>query len=252
MPDTTPHVNPVRQAMRLLAAAALLLAGVLIVGTLFPLLRHSARMRAVHLWSRLLLLALGLRLRLHGATAPAGAALVVANHVSWLDIFVINSWQACRFVAKAEINHWPLIGWLCRHTGTLFISRQRRHDTGRMREQMVHGLARGHTLAVFPEGTTSDGQGLLPFNPSLLQAALDTGSPVVCVTLGWRGHDGQWNGAAAYIDDMSLAQSLCQIVRARGLTVELHIGEAIRHWPEDRRRLAARCEADIRSRLSQL
>lgn len=252
MPESQSHAHFALQGLRLCGAALLLFAGAAIVGLCFPLLRYSARMRAVQLWSRLLLSVLGLRLRISGAAPPDAAALIVANHVSWLDIFVINSWHPCRFVAKAEINHWPLIGWLCRHTGTLFISRQRRRDTGRMREHMVHGLARQHSLAVFPESTTSDGRAVLPFNPSLLQAALDCGSAVHCLTLAYRGPDEQWHGACAYIDDMSLAQSLLQIVRGRGLTIKLHAGAAEPVTGQDRRALAAHCERTISNQLQSL
>lgn len=245
MPQSSPTVSLLRQSLRLASGLTLLLAALLIVGTVFPLLRYPARMWAVRLWSRLFNRALGLRIVHHGAAPPAGAALIVANHVSWIDIFVIDTWHPCRFVAKSEINHWPLIGWLCRHTGTLFISRQRRHDTGRIRHQMVHGLARGHSLGVFPEGTTSDGTAVLPFNPSLLQAALDCGVPVYSVCLSYRDHAGQTSRAAPYIGDMNLLQSLALISAARHLYVDVRVAPALEHWPHDRRELSAHCRSLI-------
>lgn len=242
-------VNPLRQGLRLCLALLLMLAALLIVAFVFPLLRWSARRSAIRLWSRLFCRAMGVHVHVRGSAPPVGAALIVANHVSWIDIFVIDCWHACRFVAKSEINHWPLIGWLCRHTGTLFIARQRRHDTGRVRQQMVHGLAREHALAVFPEGTTSDGSGLLPFNPSLLQAALDTGAPIYCVSLSYRNAAGTHDSAAAYIDEMSLVQSLHRISAARGLQVVVEVGRPIVQWPGDRRDLAAACRAALAGQM---
>lgn len=241
MPQLSPTVSRLRQSLRLASGLVLLLAGLLIVALVFPLLKYRARMWAIRLWSRLFNRAMGLTIVHRGTLPPAEAALIVANHVSWIDIFVIDTWQPCRFVAKSEINHWPLIGWLCRHTGTLFISRQRRHDTGRIRHQMVHGLARGHCLGVFPEGTTSDGTTVLPFNPSLLQAALDTGVPVYSVSLSYRDEQGNISKAAPYIDDMNLLQSLALISGARHLRVEVSVAPPVQHGPAERRELAAHC-----------
>lgn len=249
MPQSSPTVSFPHQCLRLACGSILLLAGLLIVALVFPLLQYPARMWAVRLWSRLFNRAMGLCIVHRGAAPPAGAALIVANHVSWIDIFVIDTWHPCRFVAKSEINHWPVIGWLCRHTGTLFISRQRRHDTGRIRHQMVHGLARGHCLGVFPEGTTSDGSAVLPFNPSLLQAALDTGVPVYSVSLSYRDAAGRISQAAPYIGDMNLLQSLALISAARQLQVEVNVAPAIPHGPADRRELASQCRALISERL---
>lgn len=251
MPESSPTVSLPQQGLRLCGALFLLLAGTAVIALVFPLSGHERRMRAIRLWSRLFCGALGLRVVVNSPVPPDGMALIVANHISWLDIFVIDSWHPCRFVAKAEINHWPLIGWLCRHAGTLFISRERRHDTGRIRQQMVHGLARRHTLAVFPEGTTSDGRALLPFNASLLQAALDCGAPVYSVALAYR-QDGAPSTAAAYIDDMSLVESLGRIVRSRGLTVEVTVAEPIAHWSQGRRELAEHCRRAIGDTLRLL
>lgn len=241
MPELSHTVSLPRQLLRLSLGFLILVIGLVIVGLVFPFLNYHSRMWAVRCWSRLFNLSVGLRVKYNPIEPPKGAALVVANHISWIDIFVIDTWHPCRFVAKSEINHWPVIGWLCRHTGTLFISRQRRHDTGRIRHQMVHGLERGHTLGVFPEGTTSDGSSLLPFNPSLLQAAIDTNSPVYSIHLRYVDAEGKPTLAAAYIDEMSLGQSIRQIVQARGLTAELHISPAIENWEQDRRALSQQC-----------
>lgn len=252
MPELSHTVSLPRQLLRLTLGFLILVIGLSIVGLVFPFLNYRSRMWAVRCWSWLFNLSVGLRVKYNPIEPPKGAALVVANHISWIDIFVIDTWHPCRFVAKSEINHWPVIGWLCRHTGTLFISRQRRHDTGRIRHQMVHGLERGHTLGVFPEGTTSDGSSLLPFNPSLLQAAIDTNSPVYSIHLRYVNETGKPTQAAAYIGEMSLAQSIRQIVQARGLTAELSISPAIENRPNDRRALSEQCFEIIEAKFKPL
>lgn len=249
MPELSHTVSLPRQVVRVLVGFTILVIGLAIVGIIFPVLKYRSRMWAVRCWSRLFNRSIGLRITHHGAPPPLGAALIVANHISWIDIFVIDTWHPCRFIAKSEINHWPVIGWLCRHTGTLFISRQNRHDTGRIRHQMVHGLSRGHSLGVFPEGTTTDGSAMLPFNPSLLQAALDTKAPVYSVNLRYLDAQRQHSIATAYIGEMSLVQSIAQIVQARGLTVEVTINEPIVDWEGDRRQLSDHCHAAIQKHL---
>ena len=115
---------------------------------------------------------------LHSEGAPhGGPALVVANHVSWLDILAINAVHPVRFVSKADVRGWPLVGWVVACGGTLFIERERKRDALRVVHQVAQALAQGQTIAVFPEGTTSEGHGLLPFHANLLQSAIATGTP---------------------------------------------------------------------------
>ena len=244
-------VHPAIAALRAVATIILLVRGVLFIAVFFPWMSYTTRMWHIRRWSKLLMRALNIQIRTNSSIAPPeGAALLLCNHISWLDIFVLHTWQPSRFVAKAEVNHWPLIGWICRHTGTLFISRQRRHDTGRMRQQMVHGLQRGHVLSVFPEGTTSDGSAILPFNPSLLQAALDVQTPVYTLTLRYYDANGDFTTEPAYIGDMNLLQSLRQVWRMRALQAHIDIATPILEWPGDRRELADACREKMVATLS--
>src|SRR6185295_16037591 len=139
-------------------------------------------LKRVGWWNARLLRLLGIALHSSG-TPRQGATLIVANHVSWLDILAINAVHPCRFVSKADVRHWPLIGWLVACGGTLFIERERKRDALRVVHQVADALRQGQTLAVFPEGTTSDGHGLLPFHANLLQAAVATSTPVQPVAL---------------------------------------------------------------------
>lgn len=216
--------------------------GVALAGLAFPLLNTAQRDRYIMAWARRLLRVLGVRARLAPAPRLPGGALLVCNHVSWLDIYLIYAAQRVHFVSKAEVRNWPVAGWLANKTGTLFIERGRRADTARINTEMRDLMQDGAWVAVFPEGTTSDGRGLRRFMPSLLQPAVQLNCPVVPAALRYRTLDGRYTAASAYIDEISMWQSLKNIVSEPGLVAELHFGEPI--LPDGHRReLAAQAEA---------
>jgi 1-acyl-sn-glycerol-3-phosphate acyltransferase len=193
-------------------------------------------------WARRLLRVLGVMARVDPAPSLPGGALLVCNHVSWLDIYLIYAAQRVHFVSKSEVRAWPVAGWLAHKTGTLFLERGRRADTARVNAEMRALMQGGAWVAVFPEGTTSDGRGLRRFLPSLLQPAVELNCPIVPAALCYRTLDNEYSAAPAYIDQMSLWQSFKQIVSERGLIAELHFGEPILPTGH-RRELAARAEA---------
>jgi 1-acyl-sn-glycerol-3-phosphate acyltransferase len=209
-------LRSLRAAWRLARALLHLLHGMLIAALAFPFLDDARRQRYVGSWSAKLLRLLGIALHTQG-TPRGGATLVVANHISWLDILAINAVQPVRFVSKADVRHWPLIGWLVACAGTLFIERERKRDALRVVHQVAEALRSGRTIAVFPEGTTSDGHGLLPFHGNLLQAAIATETPVQPVALRFADAAHDVSAAAAYIGDTTLLQSVWAIVTASGL-----------------------------------
>jgi 1-acyl-sn-glycerol-3-phosphate acyltransferase len=182
-------VRQIRLAWRLPLLVGLLLGGLATVLLLFPLGGPGFRRAAIGRWSRMLVAACGIEVayREHpGAaalTSLAGGSFIVSNHISWMDIFIIDSQCPASFVAKAEIAAWPLVGTLVARTGNLFIERGKRHAVHRMIERIVHSLAAGARVAVFPEGTTSDGRRLLPFHANLVEAAVRARAPVVPVGL---------------------------------------------------------------------
>ncbi|WP_422839161.1 lysophospholipid acyltransferase family protein [Aquabacterium sp.] len=189
-------------------------------------------------WSCKLLQILGIELHVQGR-AHDGAKLVVANHISWLDIVAINSVVPSRFVSKAEVGRWPLIGRLVTAAGTLYLTRERRRDAMRVLGLMAQSLRTGHTVAVFPEGTTGSGHGVMHFHPNLLQAAIDAQVPVQPVVLRYADRDAPVSAKAAYVGDTSLMQSLWWVVSAQGLSVHVTVlpSQSVSH--ADRRAIAS-------------
>ena len=231
-----------RRAIRISLLVLHLAWGVTVAGLAFPLFQPSQRDRFIMAWAQRLLKVLGVRAQLAPAPSLPGGALLVCNHVSWLDIYLIYAAQRVHFVSKAEVRTWPVAGWLAHKIGTLFIERGRRADTARINAEMRDLMQDGAWVAVFPEGTTSDGRALRRFMPSLLQPAVQLNCPVVPAALRYRTLDGEYSAAPAYIDGVSMWQSLKQIVSEPGLVAELQFGEPI--LPDGHRReLAALAEA---------
>lgn len=233
-----------RRAFRLSLLGLHLALGVSLAGVAFPLLSPAQRDRFIMAWARRLLRLLGVRARNTPAPRLPGGALLVCNHVSWLDIYLIYGAQRVHFVSKSEVREWPVAGWLAHKTGTLFLERGRRADTARVNAEMRELMRSGAWVAVFPEGTTSDGRGLRRFLPSLLQPAVELNCPIVPAALRYRTLAGEYSAAPAYIDEMSLWQSLKQIISEPGLIAELHFGEPIQPTAH-RRELAAQAERSV-------
>ncbi len=238
-----------RAMVRLLRAVLHALHGALICAFVFPRLDTAQRMARVGWWSARMLEVLGIRLQAEGRPR-GGPALLVANHVSWLDILAINAVQPVRFVSKADVRHWPLLGWLVACGGTLFIERERKRDALRVVHQIAEALNSGEAVAVFPEGTTSDGRGVLPFHANLLQAAIATETPVQPIVLRYSDARSAFSDAGGYVGDTSLAASLWSA--ARGERVCAHVtllsAEGTRHL--DRRALSEKLHATIAARLA--
>ncbi len=203
-------------------------------------------------WSRSLLVLLGVRLTIRGEPLNEAShnVMVVANHVSWLDIYILNAAWPARFVSKAEVRNWPVVGWLAEVTGTLFLERSKRRDTARINNVITAALKQGDCVAFFPEGTTTDGTRLLPFLASLLQPAIDAEAELRPVALRYLNADGSINTRAAYYDDMSMLDSLRNILAQREIRAELHFLAPIACAHKTRRELARQSEAAISSALN--
>lgn len=242
-------MRPLLAVWRLLRTVLHVLHGMAVM-TRFPALDAAGRQQRIQWWSAKLLRTMGLALQTSGTPRP-GATLIVANHVSWLDIAAIHAVAPqARFVSKADVLHWPLIGWLVKGAGTIFIERERKRDALRVVHQMAESLADGDTVAVFPEGTTTDGRELLPFHANLLHAAVTTGTPVQPVALRYADATHAISPTAEYIGDTSLAQSLWRIASARGLVVHVDLlpSQGSRH--ADRRALAQLLREQIEAALA--
>ncbi len=212
--------------------------GLAIVLLCFPFLDLASRRQRVQWWSARLLAVLGVRLHASGG-ANAGATLIGANHVSWLDIAAIHAVAPhARFVSKADVKRWPLINRLIGAADTLYIERERSRDALRVVHQMADALKQGDTVAVFPEGTTSDGAGLLPFHANLLQAAVSSGAPVQPVALRYSDAVSAVSFAVTFLGETTLAGSLWNIACGEGLAVRVQLLPALPGAHADRRLLA--------------
>jgi 1-acyl-sn-glycerol-3-phosphate acyltransferase len=219
-----------------------------VCAVVFPFLNPAQRMRQVGLWASRTLAALGVGVDVQGQPR-SGPVLLTANHVSWLDILAIDAVHPVRFVSKADVRHWPVMGWMIECGGTLFIERERKRDAMRVVHQVAQALHAGETVAVFPEGTTSDGTGLLPFHANLLQAAISTETPVQAIALRYRDAHEPVSQAVAYIGETTLAQSLWMIAMAQGLRVSVVLLEVQGTRHLDRRALAQRLRLEIAASL---
>jgi 1-acyl-sn-glycerol-3-phosphate acyltransferase len=233
-----------------------LLRGLLTVALVYPLTAPARRRLTLQRWSADLLVIFGVRVRfLNGAAGAAQAhamrALIVSNHVSWLDIFVINSVLPCRFVAKSDIRDWPAIGWLCHKAGTIFISRGRARDVRRIFKSLVESLRMGEHVAFFPEGTTAAQGTLLPFHANLFEAAIDAEVPVLPFALRYLDGRGGLHPAAEYIGDTTFIQSMVMILQGGGMQAELVMLPSIASVGAHRRELSLEAHAAIASAWSE-
>ncbi len=214
----------------------------------FPL--HIQR-RIMQQWATRLLSILNIHLHCHGK--PPGPeiprALFAANHVSWLDICVLMAACPTRFVAKSEINFWPVLGLMSKNTGTLFIERTKRNDTLRINQQINEVLDKRERVTVFPEGTTTDGTELSHFHASLLQSAVTADALLYPVAICYRNVAGGICQEVAFIEP-SLVLSLQRILRQVKIDVELTFDEPIQCGTKNRRELARLAERAIADTLS--
>ena len=230
--------------LRLARVLLHVLQGMAICATVFPWLGQEKRNGHIRRWSRQLLSLCKVTVVQDGGVLSAtpapvlAQAMVVSNHVSWLDIFVIHSLYPSHFVAKAEIRSWPLAGWLAQKAGTVFIARGNRRDLRLIFEGLVATLQRGERVAFFPEGTTASQGELLPFHANLFEAAIDAGVPVQPFALRYVDAKGALHHAVDFIGEMTFAQSILAILDGPPVTARVAIMPAIATTGAHRRELA--------------
>ena len=217
--------------------------GFAIIAFGFSFVSHVTQQRLIRWWARRVLAICGVSVRVirpsicagrsadktvADAMRPGGiGAMLVMNHISWIDIYVVHSVRAARFIAKAEIARWPIIGYLTDRTGTIFIERGKRHAVREVNHRAAQLLRKGELVVMFPEGTTSDGDRLLPFHVNLLQSVIEARAAIVVAGLRYVDVHGHPTTAASYVGDMNLLQSIVRIVRGGPVTAELHLIDAI-------------------------
>jgi 1-acyl-sn-glycerol-3-phosphate acyltransferase len=238
--------------------AAHVLSGVAQIVVLFPRLSQERRAIRVRNWARGVLKWLGIELEVVGAAARRESLLLVSNHISWLDIVALHAACYCRFVSKADVARWPLLGTLASGAGTLYVKRDSRRDAMRVVHRMAEALKGGDIIAVFPEGTTGDGSSVLPFHSSLIQAAITAGTPVQAVALKIVDRrSGTPSRAASYMGDESLLGSIWRTLRARDLRIvvafgalQYNEGRDRRAWAHDLHREIARATGTVTTQRS--
>ncbi len=208
-----------------------------------------------HLYHRLLARVLGIKVVVSGPLPPPGAALIVANHVSWIDIIVLSAVMPVSFVAKSDIGRWPFFGTLAKLQRSVFVERERRHSTGRERETISQRLGAGGKVVLFPEGTSGDGRSVLPFRSSYFAAVHEARLPIVPVTLAYTRTWGlpmtpRELPRYAWYGDMDLPAHLWKALAEGPLTVEVYLHQALHlDHPKARKGLAAKAETLIRTSL---
>jgi len=225
-----------------------LLRGLATIVWQFPRLTPAERDRHVQAWAAAMLLRLGVTLEIAGQPPVIGPMLLVCNHVSWLDIIVLHAAHHCRFVSKADVGRWPIVGRLATGAGTLYIERSSRRDAMRVVHDMVQALRDGDILMVFPEGTTGDGVALLPFHANLIQAAVSAPAPVQPVALRYLDRHGNTSQAASYVGDESLLGSIWRLLGSEGVRAVVCFGEPEQAQGRDRRTWAR----DLREAVARL
>ena len=216
------------------------------IRTRFPSLTQPEREAEVQRWARGFLRVWRIDLQVRGQPPAQGPLLLVANHISWLDILVLHAAGFCRFVSKADIKDWPVLGTMATGAGTLYIARDSRRDALRVVHHMRDALVRGEVVAVFPEGTTSDGQTLLPFHANLIQAAISAHAPVLPVALEFiDSRSGRISTAPMYIGDQTLLESAWRTLTTPGLRAVVSYGEAQSSEGRERRAWAEELRTQV-------
>jgi 1-acyl-sn-glycerol-3-phosphate acyltransferase len=244
---TTPHRRRLARFVRLAAAVARTWWRAVVAP---PVPDGGAWRRLVVDSAEEMLAALAVRVEVRGAhPLTEGPVLLVANHVSWIDVQALGLLHGPRFVAKTEVRDWPLVGRMVAGLGTIFHRRGSCRDAGRVKDVLARSLVTGGRAAVFPEGTTTDGGRVGKFHAAFLQAAIDAAVPVQPVAIRYREADGTTSTAAAFVDDMSFLASLARVLARPALVVELTFGAPIYAADKTRRELAAQCHAFVASTL---
>jgi 1-acyl-sn-glycerol-3-phosphate acyltransferase len=243
-------MNRIRLAARLLRVFAHLLWGLCVCALVFPCLSQAQRLARIRRWSGHLLDIFGVSVSLAPASACAENGLWVANHVSWIDIFVVNALFPSRFVAKSEVRRWPLVGALCAWAGTIFIERANPRALRRTMAVMVAALGYGERVVVFPEGTSAAQGAMLPFRANLFESAIEAAVLVQPISVRYLDAQGRHHGAVEYIGATSLVESMVAILSGGPIQACLSILPAFAVDGSDRRTVAQRAHQSVAEELA--
>ena len=247
------HLSALLKLYRWFQIVAHVIGGVCTLSFVFPFLTRSRKDRKIQAWSRRLLRIFNIHLSIQGDHPLKDyPCLIASNHISWLDIHIINAFKPIRFVAKSEVEGWPIFGWMAKQLGTVFI----RRDSSRHARQVVSQMAevlKTESICIFPEGTSTIGECVLPFRPNLFEAAIASGVPVFPMAIQYiSSSTGERSEAPAFVGDMGLLESMANILSARDLQANLTVLSSYQHGLEsslDRKQLAAHAQELIAKAL---
>lgn len=207
---------------------------------------------AYQLWSRALCVLFGVRVTVRGKV-PVPPFFLVSNHLSYIDTFVLGTELPCVFVAKAEIDGWPIFGAMCRSVNTIFIDRKTKRKLPQILARIEESLAAGQGVVIFPEGTSGAGDCVMPFRSPLLEFAMNFPGGVHHATINYRTPPGEAPAhlAVAWWGEMPLSAHLRELLWLPYVEASIHFGDGSKS-AEDRKRLAAELHAAVAERFEPL
>lgn len=225
--------------------------GIFLCAAIFPLLSQKYKNLLISYWSRNLLKILNIQLKIEGnqPNHQVKGVMFVGNHISWLDIHVLNSILAVRFVAKSEIRRWPIFGWLAKQGNTLFIRREQKKDAVRVIETASESLMAGDCLCFFPEGTTTDGTQLLKFTSSLMQAPINAKTKIHPFAIEYLCQNGNKNVEVAFAGETTLMISIWRILSLHNSEARITFLDPISSEGHERRGLSISARHAIATHL---
>lgn len=222
----------------------------------FPRASREAKLVYIQNWCMHVLTVLGVHLQLAPSSrdnASTTTQLLVANHVSWLDVLVIQALHPCVFVAKSEVQRWPLVGSLAQACGVVFVDRSSPHSARKMVDDVANALHHGYCVAGFPEGTSSEGYEVSVFHANLFEAAIHREIDVLPLALRYTDTcSGALCLKAAFVGDISFLQSLHQVLTTQQLNVKVHIGKSLSPKGHSRRTLAHLSHRNVAHQLEMM
>ncbi|MFV9475164.1 lysophospholipid acyltransferase family protein [Advenella sp. RU8] len=238
----------IRFGIRAPALILLLAFGICTSFLLFPLLKQAARDSIIRYWSCCLMKVCGVRVIVEGQPILKGAVMWVANHVSWIDIFILNCCRSTSFIAKSEIRKWPVIGWLVASVGTIFIERGQRHAISRVSKSILELFRHDACVGLFPEGTTSDGLDMRSLHTSLFEPPLRAMVPIQPVALVFMQH-GKRSGAMAFVGEQTLVNNIWHLLSSRDVLVYIRFLEPLNQAGEPVEATRTEIAATIRTSI---
>jgi len=215
-------------------------------------LDRRLRHRIVRRWARGFAPLIGMKVEVTGPP-PDPPYYIVANHLSYVDIWVLQYAVGCAFVARGDVQHWPVIGVIAKSVHVLFIDRERREDTVRINALIDHMLNMGDGLAVFAESRISRGLDVEPFKSALIEPAVRNEMPIHYATITYRTHPGcpPASKVVSWWRPEPFFHHLFRLLRCRGFTAHIHFGEEPL-FNEDRKQLAQELHKAVRASYTPL